>query len=173
MTNFMRGLDIVTKGLMILTAFCAFGIAFLILVEVTARASGIKFYGAAEYIRNAMIVIVFLQLPYAVRIRSMLSVDILVGHLPRRLAVPVAILGCLLGICFFGAVAAGAIGPAVDAWVNGEYEGEGVVDVPAWPAKFSVVIGCGLAAFYYFVRIVETFKRSLPARHSTDISAGY
>ena len=173
MTKFMRGIDAISKGMMVLTAFCAFGIAFLILVEVTARNLGLQFYGAAEYIRNMLIVIVFLQLPYAVRIRSMLFVDILAGRLPRRSVVPVAVLGYLLGICFFGAVAAGAIGPAVDAWVNGEYEGEGVVDVAAWPAKFSIVIGCGLAAFYYFVRIVETFKRGLPARHATDIPAGY
>jgi TRAP-type C4-dicarboxylate transport system permease small subunit len=172
MTNFMRGLDTIAKGMMILTAFCAFGMAFLILVEVTARTSGIKFYGAAEYIRNALIVIIFLQLPYAVRIQSMLSVDILVGHLPRRSAVPLAIFGCLLGILFFGAVAAGAIGPAVDAWVKGEYEGEGVVDVPAWPAKFSIVVGCGLAAFYYCVRIVEIFKWGLPVGPSAETSAG-
>ena len=173
MTNFMRGLDAIARGMMILTAFCAFGMAFLILVEVTARASGIKFYGAAEYIRNMLIVIVFLQLPYAVRIQSMLSVDILVGSLPRKAVVPIAIFGCLMGVCFFGAVAAGAFGPAVDAWVDGEYEGEGVVDVPAWPAKFSIVVGCGFAAFYYFVRIVEIFKWGAPAAHSPDASAGF
>lgn len=173
MTKFMQGLDIITKGMMILTAFCAFGMAFLILIEVTARALGLQFYGAAEYIRNALIVIVFLQLPYAVRIRSMLSVDILVGSLPRRTVVPISVFGCLLGICFFGAVAAGAFGPAVDAWVDGEYEGEGVVDVPAWPAKFSIVVGCGLATFYYLVRIFEILKSGRPDTHSADVPAGY
>ena len=102
--------------------------------------------------------IVFLQLPFAVRVRGMLVVDIFVGSLPKRAAVPVSILGDLLGLLFFGAVAAGSLDPAIQAWVEGEYEGEGVVDVPAWPAKLSIVIGCGIAAFYYYVRIVETFK---------------
>jgi TRAP-type C4-dicarboxylate transport system permease small subunit len=158
MKAFVRGIDSLTKAMMILTAFCAFGIAFLILVEVTSRNLGIRFYGAAEYIRNILIVIVFLQLPYAVRIRSMLVVDIFLDNLPQRLAVPVAVFGQLLGVVFFAAVAAGSFHPAVEAWVEGQYEGEGVVDVPAWPAKFSIVIGCGIAAFYYFLRIVETLR---------------
>jgi TRAP-type C4-dicarboxylate transport system permease small subunit len=158
MRNFVRGLDALTKAMMILTAFCAFGIAFMILVEVTSRNLGIRFYGAAEYIRNLLIVIVFLQLPYAVRIRSMLVVDIFVGSLPQRLGIPVAVAGHLLGAFFFGAVALGSFHPAVEAWVEGQYEGEGVVDVPAWPAKFSIVIGCGIAAFYYLVRIVEALR---------------
>lgn len=158
MNRFMRGVDSITKAMMILTAFCAFGMAFLILAEVIARNSGIKFYGAAEYIRNLLIVIVFLQLPYAVRIRSMLAVDIFIQSVPHRIGVPVAVVGYLLGVCFFGAVAVGSLGPAVEALVEGQYEGEGVVDVPAWPAKFSIVIGCGLAAFYYLFRIVDTMK---------------
>jgi TRAP-type C4-dicarboxylate transport system permease small subunit len=158
MRHFVRGLDSLTKAMMVLTAFCAFSIAFLILVEVTARNLGVRFYGAAEYIRNILIVIVFLQLPYAVRSRSMLVVDIFLGNLPRRLALPVAIAGHLLGAVFFAAVALGSFHPAVEAWVEGQYEGEGVVDVPAWPAKFSIVIGCGIAAFYYLLRIVETLR---------------
>lgn len=158
MKKFLQGVDALTKAMMIFTAFCAFGIAFLILIEVFARNTGLHFYGAAEYVRNFLIVIVFLQLPFAVRVRGMLVVDIFVGSLPKRAAVPVSILGDLLGLLFFGAVAAGSLDPAIQAWVEGEYEGEGVVDVPAWPAKLSIVIGCGIAAFYYYVRIVETFK---------------
>lgn len=169
MTKLMRGIDAIAKGMMIFTAFCAFGIAFLILVEVTARNAGLHFYGAAEYIRNMLIVIVFLQVPYAVRARSMLSVDFLANSLPRRLAAMIAVFGNLIGILFFSAVAAGAIGPAIDAWVLGEYEGEGVVDVPAWPAKFSIVLGCGLAAFFYLARIVEIAKSG--AGRATGTSA--
>ena len=155
--------------MMIFTAFCAFGIAFLILAEVMARNLGIQFYGAAEYIRNVLIVIVFLQLPYAVRIGSMLSVDIFLNVLPRRSRIPLAVFGYALGIVFFGAVAIGSVDPAVVAWVDGQYEGEGVVDVPAWPAKFSVVIGCGLAAFYYLVCIIETLARGEVLQSSANL----
>jgi TRAP-type C4-dicarboxylate transport system permease small subunit len=161
-SNLMRAVDAATKAMMVLAAFCAFGLGFLILFEVSARNLGIRFYGAAEYIRNTLIVIVFLQLPYAVRIRSMLAVDIFVHRLPPASRTPIDVAGNVLGIVFFGAVMLGALGPAIDAWVNNEYEGEGVVDVAAWPAKFSIVVGCGLAAFYYLVRIVETLRSGEP-----------
>lgn len=169
MNTFMRGVDAVTKGMMVLSAFCAFGIVFLIFIEVLARNTGIQFYGAAEYTRNFLIVIVFLQLPYAVRTRAMLVVDIFVTGLPERMAIPVFIFGNLLGFCFFGAVAAGSMSPAIAAWIEGQYEGEGVVDVPAWPAKFSIVIGCGLAAFYYLVRIAETLRTGKITKPSEEI----
>lgn len=166
MRRFLQGVDALTKAMMIFTAFCALGIAFLILVEVFARNAGLQFYGAAEYIRNFLIVIVFLQLPFAIRIRGMLVVDIFVDNLPKRAAVPVSIVGDFLGLLFFGAVAVGSMEPAIAAWVEGQYEGEGVVDVPAWPAKFSIVIGCGIAAFYYYVRIVETLRSGAIAARS-------
>ncbi len=38
-------------------------------------------------------------------------------------------------------------------------EGEGVVEVAAWPAKFSIVFGAGLAAVHYVLRIVDTISR--------------
>lgn len=158
----MRLIDWITKAMMVFTAFCAFGMAFLILVEVVARNAGIQFYGAAEYIRNMMIIIVFLQLPFAIRAGSMLSVDIFTGALPRGARLPFLIVGYLLGFLFFAAVAYASYTPAVNAWVQGQYEGEGVVDVPAWPGRFSIVLGCGLAAFYYLVCIWEAVMRRGP-----------
>lgn len=158
MSNLVKGLDAVTKAMMILAAFCAFGLAFMILVDVTARALSIKFYGVAEYVRNTIIVIVFLQLPYAIRIASMLRVDIFVNALPRRSRVPLIVIGNILGLLFFAGITAGALPPAYDAWVNDEFEGEGVVRVAAWPARFSIVYGCGLAALFYLFRIIDAAR---------------
>ncbi|MFN0306086.1 MAG: TRAP transporter small permease [Burkholderiales bacterium] len=156
MSKLVEGLDALTKAMMILAAFCAFGLAFMILVDVTARALNIKFYGVAEYVRNTIIVIVFLQLPYAVRIASMLRVDIFVNALPKSSRAPLIVLGNVLGLLFFAGITTGALPPAYDAWVNNEFEGEGVVRVAAWPARFSIVYGCGLAALFYLFRIINT-----------------
>jgi TRAP-type C4-dicarboxylate transport system permease small subunit len=141
--------------------------ALFILIEISARILGLKFYGTAEYIRNTLIIIVFLQLPFAVRWKSMLAVDIFVNFMPRIVKKGTAILGCLLGIIFFGAVILGAWEPAVISWVENEYEGEGIVDVAAWPAKFSIVIGCGLSVFYYFVRLFDIIFNDL-----AEVSSG-
>jgi TRAP-type C4-dicarboxylate transport system permease small subunit len=158
MRKLLYGVDALTKIMMVVAAFCAFGLAFAILLDVLARNTGIKFYGVPEYIRNWLIVIVFLQLPFAVRIRSMLAVDIFVSVLPPAARTPLAVFGYILGVIFFGAVAVGGLGPAIDSWVKNEYEGEGVVEVAAWPARFTIVYGCTLAAFYYLVRIYEVWK---------------
>jgi hypothetical protein len=46
-----------------------------------------------------------------------------------------------------------------------EYEGEGVVDVPAWPARFAIVLGSIMTSWFYLLRIfgVET-RLKIPAR---------
>lgn len=155
MRSLLRGMDRSARMMMVLTAFCAFGASFFIFAELTARALGIKFFGTAEYIRNLLIIIVFLQLPFAVRTRSMLSVDFMTNLLPQRVAGKVSTLGAALGAIFFFAVGVGAFEPAVIAWVDNEMEGERVVDVPAWPGRFSVVFGSWMAALYYFLRIIE------------------
>jgi TRAP-type C4-dicarboxylate transport system permease small subunit len=158
MSKFLRGVDGLAKAMMVLAASCAFAIAFAILVDVLARNSSIKVYGVPEYIRNSLIVIIFLQLPFAVRIRSMLCVDMIVHLLPAPTRTPIAVFGSVLGALFFGAVAFGALGPAIDAWVTNEDAGQSVVFVAAWPARFSIVFGCALAAFYYLVRIYDVWR---------------
>ena len=45
----------------------------------------------------------------------------------------------------------GAIDPAIHSWVSGEYEGEGALRVPAWPTRFIIIIGAGLAVLNYLV----------------------
>lgn len=167
MKNKLSAIDSVTRGMMVLTAFCAFAMAIFILIEISARILGLRFYGTAEYIRNTLIIIVFLQLPFAVRWKSMLAVDIFINYTPRIVKKSTAILGCILGILFFGAVIVGAWEPAVISWVENEYEGEGIVDVAAWPAKFSIVIGCGFSVFYYFVRLFDIIFNDV-----ADVSAG-
>jgi TRAP-type C4-dicarboxylate transport system permease small subunit len=150
----IRGIDRLAQAMMVATAFVAFGMAFAILVEIVCRILGIKYYGTAEHIRNLLILIVFLQLPYAVRSRSMLFVDIFQNLMPSRLKSINYKFCAILGALFFLILAYGAIEPAIRAWVENEYEGEGVVDVPAWPARFAIVIGCGMTAWFYLLRLL-------------------
>ena len=100
MTKLLQVLENVAKVTFIFAAFCAFSLAFLILVDVLARLFSIKFYGVAEYVRNMIIVIVFLQLPFAIRIASMLRVDVFTSMMPKVLQVPLYTLGNLLGVLF-------------------------------------------------------------------------
>jgi TRAP-type C4-dicarboxylate transport system permease small subunit len=170
MPIFIRALDGLTKLTMVAAALCAFGLAFLILTDVLARNTGFTFVGVPEYVRNTLIVIIFLQLPYAVRVQSMLRVDIFVGRFSNAARLPLAVFGNLLGVAFFGALAYGAFEPALNAWVRGEVEGEGVVEVAAWPAKVSIFFGCGLAAALYAVRIYDVVRTRTVATATPEIA---
>ena len=64
----------------------------------------------------------------------------------------------LLGVAFFALVCWGAIDPALHAWNSNEFEGEGAMRVPSWPARFIVVTGAALAAFSYVLLAIEHFK---------------
>ena len=157
--------DRLAKALMVATAFVTFGIAFAVLVEIVCRLLGIKYFGTAEHIRNLIIVIVFLQLPYAISSRSMLAVDLLKNSLSERFQLNLARVTAILGVIFFVSLAIGAFDPALQAWLNNEYEGEGIVDVPAWPAKFSIVLGSLFSAWLYFLRLIDSSRLSKVKSH--------
>ena len=66
----------------------------------------------------------------------------------------------------------GAIDPAVYAWTSNEFEGEGALRVPSWPARFIVVIGTGLAAFSYILIAIENFRAGMQGRGPATHSSG-
>ena len=45
---------VLLQAVIVFAAFCAFALAFFILVDVVARNAGIKFYGVAEYVKNTI-----------------------------------------------------------------------------------------------------------------------
>ena len=47
----------------------------------------------------------------------------------------------MLGILFFGLIVWGSYEPTLHAMASGEYEGEGALRVPVWPARIVVMIG--------------------------------
>lgn len=150
--------DWLTKTLMVLAAFWAFVLCFFILAEIVSRAINMPLQGTKEIIANSVVMIVFLQLGFAIRSRSMLSADFLIDLLgPRGRRVIVA-LGYILGIVFFAILANAAIDPALRSFANGEFDGEGALRVPVWPARFMIIVGSALAAINYAIlAAVEIF----------------
>jgi TRAP-type C4-dicarboxylate transport system permease small subunit len=64
----------------------------------------------------------------------------------------------LLGAAFFAFILWGAYDPAMNAWTEGEFEGEGALRVPVWPARFTIVLGVALAALNYLLLAVQNFQ---------------
>lgn len=45
------------------------------------------------------------------------------------------------------------------SFANGEFDGEGALRVPVWPARFTILIGSALAVINYLVlALIEFFK---------------
>lgn len=148
--------DWITRALLVTAAILAFLLCFLVVADVIGRVvfnSPVK--GTPEIVSSSIVVICFLQAGYAIRSGGMLSVDALVNKLPPGGRSWVAALGALLGAAFFAFVCWGSIEGATHAWVSNEFEGEGALRVPVWPARFVIVLGCALAALSYLLLVFE------------------
>ena len=154
--------DWVTKALMVAAAILAFMLCFLVVADVSGRVlfnSPIK--GTPEIISLSIVIICFLQCGFAIRSGGMLNVDTLVVRFSPKVQSWLAVWGAVAGLLFFGGICYGTLGGATHAWVSGEYEGEGALRVPVWPAKFVIVLGCSLACLSYLILILQNFQHAL------------
>lgn len=102
--------DVVTNALMVFAGFWAFFLGFYICADVVARNLGIAVQGTNEIVRDSIVMMVFLQLAYCVKIGGMLRADFLAAILPKSVNRVLGVLGALTAIIFFLAVFYGAWG---------------------------------------------------------------
>ena len=142
--------DWTARSLLAFSATLAFLLSFLVVADVVGRvAFNTPVKGTPEIVSMTIVIICFLQASYAIRSGGMLRVDALSSMLPARGQAALAVFGCLLGALFFAVILYGGIDPLVHAWQSGEYEGEGALRVPTWPARATVLIGSALAMLDY------------------------
>ena len=155
--------DRFSKYLMVAAAAWAFGLAFLVMGNILGRAIfDAPIYGTAEIVAASIVIVVFLQAGYAIRSRSMLKADFLVIHLPDVVQRILLSAGYLLGAAFFLMIITGGWEESILSYVEGEYEGEGALRVPSWPARWTVLVGSALAMINYLVMAyVDVFKLEL------------
>jgi TRAP-type C4-dicarboxylate transport system permease small subunit len=159
-----RWSDLTAKALLAFAATLALLLSFLVVADVVGRtvfASPVK--GTPEIVSMSIVVICFLQASYAFRSGGMLSVDLLPSLLPARGREALAALGCLLGVAFFCVIVYGGLDPFLHAWRSNEYEGEGALRIPTWPARLIVVVGALLAALNYLLafssHVISLFRK--------------
>lgn len=151
--------DQLTKLLMILGAIWAFFLCFFILADIITRAMNMPISGTKEIVANSVVMIVFLQIGYAVRSNSMLRADFLVAKMPKVAQKALLLLAFALGALLFFFLLKAGIKPAVRSFVNGEFDGEGALRVPVWPTRWMIIFGAGMAGINYtLLAIVEVFN---------------
>lgn len=149
-----------SKGLMVIAAMWAFLLAFYILVDVVGRFFGFPLRGTHEVVKNSIVMIAFMQAAYCVMSRSMLRADFLmhmIGGKPEQI---INSAGYILGAIFFAALFWGTKDPAIHAIVTGEFEGEGALRVPTWPARVVVLLISALLVVNYSMLALKEIFRS-------------
>ena len=157
-----RWSDWTAKALLAFAATLAFLLSFLVVADVVGRtvfSSPVQ--GTPEIVSMSIVIICFLQASYAIRSGGMLRVDLLPGLLPARAREGLFALGCLLGVAFFAVIVYGGFDGFLHAWSSDEYEGEGALRIPTWPARLVVVVGAALAAFNYLLLTLLHLRKAL------------
>ena len=159
----------VAKWLMVFSAFLAFGLSFYILVAVIARNFNQPIQGTSEVVTELIVTIVFLQISYCVSTGGMLRADFLIKYFNPNTRKILNIIGYSLGILLFATVFIGNIEPAYQSWITGEFEGEGALRMPTWPARFSLVVGCSLTGFSYALLLIKELLSLIGLNQSSTV----
>lgn len=154
--------DRLSRFLMVVAAMWAFLIAFYILADVIGRYFGFPLRGTHEVVKNSIVMIAFMQAAYCVLSRSMLRADFLLHLIGGRVETAINFVGYVLGAVFFAALFWGTKDPAIHAIVSGEFEGEGALRVPTWPARVVVLLTSAiLVVNYTMLALREVLKSRL------------
>lgn len=146
----------ITRVLLVLAAVLAFLLCFLVAADVIGRVvfnSPVK--GTTEIVSLTIVVVCYLQAGFAIRSGGMLHVDMFVSRGGPRVQSAFAALAALAGLVFFALICWGSVEGASHAWTSNEFEGEGALRVPVWPARFVLVLGTAIAAFSYALNLLQ------------------
>jgi TRAP-type C4-dicarboxylate transport system permease small subunit len=166
---FHRINDRLVHVLLAAAALLTFALSFLVVADVIGRGgfnSPVK--GTPEMVSMSIVIITFLLAGYAVHSGAMLRTDVLAGLVGPRLYVFSALASGLLGAAFFALIVWGSIEPLHHAWASGEFEGEGALRVPVWPARFVVMFGALLVALIYLGQFITAVLALARGRTRTD-----
>jgi TRAP-type C4-dicarboxylate transport system permease small subunit len=150
----------IVRVLLLAAAAIILLLGFLVCADVIGRSvfnSPVK--GTPEIVSMSIVIICFLLAGYAVQSGGMIftdSVIALFGHRGRAFG---QLLSAILGILFFGLIVWGSFEPSLHAITSGEYEGEGALRVPAWPARIIVLVGSALVVITYVMIGIAAAKR--------------
>lgn len=136
-----------------------FIIMLIIMYDVVSRNFfNAPFVGTAEIVRNTIVIILFLQITDVLRRGQHVRATIIYDKLSDKGKLILLTFACTLGAVLFGLMAYVSWPPAMEALMTNQYEGEGALRVPTFPARFAIVIGSALMCIQFLVMIHDAFK---------------
>jgi len=156
---FNRLTDRLVYGLLAVAAMITFALSFLVVADIIGRVvfnSPVK--GTPEIVSMSIVIICFLLAASSVQNGSMIKADILIAKLGGRSNLVATVVTAILGAGFFFLIGWGSFEPLAHAWSSGEYEGEGALRVPAWPARLVIMLGSFLVAAIYLGQLTAAVR---------------
>lgn len=151
--------------LLAIAAFVTFLLGFLVVADVIGRVafnSPVK--GTPEIVSMTIVIVCFLIGAQAVRSGGMIRTDVVIDLFGKPGHEFANLISGILGAAFFGLIVWGSYEPALHAWTSGEFEGEGALHVPVWPARFVVMAGSALITLIYIGQAIAAAKELFGAR---------
>ena len=133
-------------------------IAIVITLEVTGRGIFNTFMGGDEIVTNSVPAIIFLQVPLAIHVGTMLRTTILYDHVGSGMRRGVDILNAGIGIALFAAIAIGGWEDMIKGWEIKEYQGIGALEVPVYPVRTIIIVSAILIVAIYATQILRAFS---------------
>lgn len=137
-----------------LAAFWAFALAFIILADVVGRLVGLPIQGTVEIIANSIVAIVFLQFPLAIERGSFLRATLIYDQAPERIRILIDLVSFALGASLFIAMAWGGWDDMITGFRIGEFEGEGALRVPVYPAR-AIIFAMSVASALCYLNLMR------------------
>ncbi|MEM8915908.1 MAG: TRAP transporter small permease [Pseudomonadota bacterium] len=158
----LRLLDGLTRASNICGTLLIFALMALIGADVLGRnLFGAPISGVPEMVSLSIVVIVFLQAPYALKAekftRSSALVDLLHKNRPG-LARNLETLFDLVGIGVIGAILFATWPLFTRAWSRGDFVGAiGDFTAPTWPVKAVILLGCTILILQFAARVARRY----------------
>lgn len=148
-----------TRTLNVAAAVWLLILALLILVDVVGRGVFNKpFLGTFEIVKNSVVAILFLQLPFTLFEGRMLRTTLVyerAGNAGRQL---IDAFSYALGAAMFLAIGVGGWPDMITAWRILEFEGVGAFEFPTYPIRTIIVVLAFLAAGVCLLHIVKALR---------------
>lgn len=119
------------------------------------------FLGTAELIRNSIVIIVFLQITNTLMQGRHIRTTLIVDRLSHKGKLILYTFAAVLGLILFTLIAYSGFQPAITSILEGQYEGEGALRVPTFPARFAIVIGSIFMIIQFLITIYDAFKHGI------------
>jgi TRAP-type C4-dicarboxylate transport system permease small subunit len=158
------------RALLFAAGVIIFLLGFLVCADVIGRTvfnSPVK--GTPEMVSMSIVIICFLLAGYSVQSGGMIYTDAVVSRFGVRGQAFALLLSAVFGILFFAIIVWGGYGLALNSVISAEYQGEGALRVPAWPARFAVLIGSVLVVLSYVIHAIGAVRVLVTGRAEDEV----